>query len=188
MSASTPSVEQRAGHAAVPVPCAALDEPFAAGSTLAGAHAVTRGPTLRHLVVHDAGLPASMPDTGRDDAPAASGEALGDAVPEDASPRSDYALEDAAAEDAALNQDGTAATVQQHDVPLRAQSRHSGNRYGQPSDAALVESRRRQRSLEERRARRDEGKLQSTVDDSEAALVFNRPDPRILFAPADLNR
>ena len=199
------------------------DEACAAGSAAAGADAATHRPTPHHRAV----LGASTPDAGGDDAPAASGEALGDAAPGDAPPRPDHAAEDAAADEgrgmspgdrrlasprsadepparsrdsaqvehgsrhaASLRQDGTAPTavLQKHDLPLREPSQYiAANLYSGPGDAALVEFKRRHRSPEERRARRDAGKLQSTVDESEPARVFSRPDPRILFAPVDLN-
>jgi len=105
-----------------------------------------------------------------------------------------------------LDQEGTApmAVLQQHDVPLHAPTPHSaGETYRNTGDAALVESKRRHRSVQERRARREDGKLQSPVNGGEAPRVvglshgsagnsaaprvLQLPDSRTLFAPVDLN-
>jgi len=97
-----------------------------------------------------------------------------------------------------LDQDDTAPTavLQQHDVPPNAPTPHSsGETYRNTSDAALVESKRRHRSVEKRRAGRYKGKLQSPVNGGEAPRVVGlshgpargTPDSRILFASVDLN-
>ena len=170
-------------------PRAVLDESSTAGSAQACAGAAASGPTHCHLAFHG----ASTRDDGQDHAPEG-GRRL-------AAPQSDMGplarnsesmqVEHDSRHGPSLDQDGTAPTaVLQNDLPLRGPSpQHSASaRYGHLGDAVLVQSKRRHRSLDERQARRAQGKPKSTVDDSEAARVFSRPVAGIVFDPPDLNR